>query len=393
MIIKSYKKQKRKSILIFIQLFISSLCLALGMGFFEINILHISDVKSIINTDIIYTSINLNTSFQDVSESERNNIKKFYDEIKADERIESIGTYDVGYISDENNRNRPNSMYKDVPVIIMDDAFWNILNDEEKAKIFKGKNNNELNMALGSNISRNIKLGEKVSIYNPSLSESYMSIQNNKIDNDTNFLSISSCGFITDDIISTRNAMFVLLPQYGETLYSDKYFIKLKEDVDSIKFLKDVDNIGNQHGLETHTHAINYEIKTYIEGNKIPMIASLTLSIILLILSSIGLVGVILSSILQRKKEFGIRYALGCTPNGLIKLIVGEIMVLFVISTLLGIVCSFIISLFIDNMKIGLLTMSFTTGIMLVFCLISSILPAKKISNINPITLINKGCD
>lgn len=393
MIIQSYKKQKRKSVLIFIQLFISSFCLALGIGFFEINMSHISKVKSMIGTDVIYTVINTKTSFQDIDENQRVNINKFYNDIKADERVMLIGTYDVGYVSAGVDSDRPNSIYKDRPVIIMDDSFFHILRDEEQRGIFKEQNNNEFTMALGSNISCVVKNGEKVYIHNPNSHKNYVVTANTKIDKNINFLSKSSSGYITNNIISTENTMFVLLPEYEKNTCNDKYFIKLKNGVECEEFINYVDNLGKRYGLENYTHDINNEVEKYIQRNKIPMIGSITLSGILLILSSIGLVGVILASILQRKKEFGIRYSLGCTPYELMKLIVGEIMILFVISTLLGLIVSYITSIFIDNMKIGLLTISFSSGIMFIFCLIASFIPAKRIINMNPISLINRGCD
>lgn len=393
MIIQSYKKQKRKSVLIFIQLFISSFCLSLGIGFFEINISHISEVKSIIDTDIIYTVINTKTSFQDIDENQRINIKKFYDEIKTDKRVMLVGTYDVGYITSGSNSNRPNSMFDDRPVVIMDNSFFNILKKEEQRAIFKEKNNDELNMALGSNISHMIKKGEKVNIHSPSLHKNYVVTANTKIDKNISFLSKSASGYTTNNTIPTENAMFLLLPQYEKIICNNKYFIKLKDGINSDEFIHDMEILGEKYGLENYTHDINYELQKYIQRNQIPMIASVTLSSILLILSSIGLIGVILSSILQRKKEFGIRYSLGCTPDGLMKLIVGEIMILFIISTLLGLIFSYIVSIFIDNMKIGLLTISLSSGIMFVFCLISSFIPAKRIINMDPISLINRGRD
>ena len=393
MIIQSYKKQKRKSILIFIQLFISSFCLAVGIGFFEMNISHISKVKSIIGTDILYTIINTTPPFRDLNESDNISIKKFYRDIKQDERVMSIGTYDVGYISSTNDLYRPNDLYRDKPVIIMDNSFFSMLCDKERMSIFKEENNIKLNMAFGNNISYILKKGEGVNVHIPTSNKNYNVTAVNMINKNSYFLSTSSRGYITNDINSTENMMFVLLPESEKPICSDKYFIKLRNDVDRERFIKDINDLGKKYGIESYTHDINYEINEYINGNMIPMIASITLSVILLILSSIGLVGVILSSILRRKKEFGIRYSLGCTPNELLKLIVGEIMLLFIMSTFLGITISYIVSLFIENMEIGLLSMICCSGIMFLFCFLSSIIPARKIIKMDPITLINRGCD
>ena len=393
MIIRSYKKQKGKNMLIFIQLFISSFCLAVGIGFFEINISHISKVKSIIGTDIIYTVINTTPPFRNVNESDNAYIKEFYKDIKKDGRVESIGTYDLGYISTKNNLDRPYNLYKDRQVIIMDNSFFNMLHN--KAEIYKveKENNMKLNMAFGNNISYLLKKEEELNVHVPTSNKNYSVIASAMVDKNIYFLSTSTRGCITENISSTENMMFVLLPKSEKPLCSDKYFIKLNNNVDSEKFIKDIDDLGKKYGLESYTHDIKYEIDKYINDNKIPMMATITLSIILLILSSIGLVGVILSSILRRKKEFGIRYSLGCTPNELLKLIVGEIMLLFIMSTFAGITFSYIISLFIDNMKIGLLTIILCSGTMFLFCFLSSVIPARKIIRMDPITLINEGRD
>lgn len=118
------------------------------------------------------------------------------------------------------------------------------------------------------------------------------------------------------------------------------------------------------------------------------MLFSLGFSIIILILCSFGIVAIVLSSILKRKIEFGIRYSIGASPKNIMTLIIGEILLMFILGDIIGTILTYVISINIDTVKIGCLTIFPTTLIMFIFSFLSSLIPAIKIINMEPIKLI-----
>jgi len=66
--------------------------------------------------------------------------------------------------------------------------------------------------------------------------------------------------------------------------------------------------------------------------------------VIILILSSFGIISTILFSILKRKREFGVRIAVGASKKDIAKMITGEIAALFIISQVLSILIALLIS-------------------------------------------------
>lgn len=393
MIIRSHIKQKSKSILILIQLFISSLCLSFGLGFFELNLSHITKVNSLFSMSTLYTYININGPVSNRSDDDNISIKQFFNSLKNDSRVSSIGSYDIGYIKSESSENRPDSSYNNAKVIVVDYSLLKILINSKQIGLTNDLQNSMLPVVVGNNLKYLLPIGKTKTIKLNSSGKEFSINVKDYIKKDTYFLPNSFGGYISHKISPTENMVILALPPDEQPLYREGIFIQLKPGSNEEQFKNDLSNLSIEYGLNSYVHSIGDEITEYVNRNKIPMMVSLFISLILLFLSSIGLIGVILSSIVKRKSEFGIRYSLGCTPLNLLKLVVGEILTLFVAGTFLGISCSLIISIFIPEMKIGLLTISVSSIIMFIFCLLSSLIPAIKIIKLEPIKLINMGSD
>ena len=393
MIIKSHIKQKNKSFLILIQLFFSSFCLSFGLGLLELNIAHIRDVNSLLQSNTLYTYINLDGSVVNRSTEEINSIKGFFNDLKNDDRVSNIGSYDVGYIESNSLPNKPDSVYDDVKVILVDNSLLNILVNSQQLGLTNSYEDSTFPLVVGDNLKNILPIGTQKNIKVNSNNKEYHTTVKNFIKNGTYFLPDSFGANISHKISSTEDMVILALPPHEEPLYREGIFIQLKPNSNEEQFKKDISDLSIKYGIGTYTHTIANELSEYIDRNKIPMVVSFFISLILLFLSSIGLIGVILSSIIRRKSEFGIRYSLGCTPINLLKLVVGEILMLFTVGTFLGITFSFIISLFIEEMKIGIISISISAIIMFIFCFLSSIIPAINIIKIEPIKLINIGSD
>jgi len=123
---------------------------------------------------------------------------------------------------------------------------------------------------------------------------------------------------------------------------------------------------------------VSYQMKYFFYG------------VIVLILSSFGIISTILFSILKRKKEFGIRIATGASKKHISKMIIGEIAALFLFSQLLSI----LIALFICNGSKSLILNWESIGICLLITLvlgIISIVPAFiRVFKMKPVELIHE---
>lgn len=371
------------------QLFIASFCLCFGLGMLEINISHIRNVKSLFSIDTLDMTMDLEASVRNLNENDKNNLKNFYKEIKNNSKVESCGSYDVGYITAEGS-DRPDSNYKNVEVFFIDADLMNIFMNSNKMKLVSPENN--LQVYVSKNIEKEIPLGSNKLLKTKNTNKTIPVTVNGIVD-DIYFLPDSISLKITDNIKKSNNMMIVSIPEDENIILGKKLFVKLKSYHEKEDFINEINMLSSQYKIKQNLYGVDEELKLYINRNKEPMIATIVASIIILFLSTIGLVGVIMCSILRRKSEFGIRYSLGATPGSIIKLINGEILFLFLLGNFMGIVFAKIISIFIEQMSIGLFSSLISTIIILIFCILSVTFPTIKMIKIQPINLINKECD
>lgn len=108
-----------------------------------------------------------------------------------------------------------------------------------------------------------------------------------------------------------------------------------------------------------------------------------------LILAAIGIYGVISYSIIQRTQEIGIRMALGAQTGDVLKLIVGQGMVLTLTGVGLGTVAALALNRFISSLVFGISTTDLTTlasvSVLLVaVAFIACYVPARRATHISP---------
>lgn len=133
-------------------------------------------------------------------------------------------------------------------------------------------------------------------------------------------------------------------------------------------------------------------IKQLYDENKDIIFYLTSYAIILTVLAVFGLIGVILSTLEKRKKEFGIKIALGANLFDIAEEIIGEIVIMFIIAVSMGIGLSKIVSPFISTYELGLAinlnTVIYSCFISLALIIFTSILPIIYILKAKPIKLI-----
>jgi putative ABC transport system permease protein len=108
-----------------------------------------------------------------------------------------------------------------------------------------------------------------------------------------------------------------------------------------------------------------------------------------LALAATGVYGVLQYSVIQRKREMGIRIAIGATSSDMIRLIVGQAVSLAAIGVTIGLVGALALTrviraLLFNTDPLDVLTFSASAAVLLLIALLSSYLPARRALQVDP---------
>jgi putative ABC transport system permease protein len=112
-----------------------------------------------------------------------------------------------------------------------------------------------------------------------------------------------------------------------------------------------------------------------------------------LLLSAVGIYGVMAYLVKQRTAEIGLRMAMGATSGHVLRLIVGGAMWMVLTGTLVGLAAAFGLTRFIGAMlfEVGamdLSTYATVTGILVLVAFVASFLPANQATKVDPLTTL-----
>jgi ABC-type antimicrobial peptide transport system permease subunit len=112
-------------------------------------------------------------------------------------------------------------------------------------------------------------------------------------------------------------------------------------------------------------------------------------SILALVLAAVGIYGVISYTVAQRAREIGVRLALGATPADVLRLVVGEGMMLCAIGAALGALCAAATGQVVSSLLFGVTpydgrTYALVLGLMGITSLAACCVPADRAARINP---------
>jgi putative ABC transport system permease protein len=114
-----------------------------------------------------------------------------------------------------------------------------------------------------------------------------------------------------------------------------------------------------------------------------------------LLLAMIGVYGVMSYTVAQHTREIGIRIALGAQRRSILKLVVGRGLVLIGAGVIIGVVASFGLTRFIENMLFGVtptdpLTFVIIVALLGVVALLACLVPAQRAMRVDPIVVLRQ---
>jgi len=112
-----------------------------------------------------------------------------------------------------------------------------------------------------------------------------------------------------------------------------------------------------------------------------------------LLLALIGVYGVMSYTVAQHTREIGIRMALGAQPRAILKLIVGRGLVLVSVGAAIGVLASFGLTRFMENMLFGVtptdpLTFAAIVALLGLVALLACLIPAQRAMRVDPIVVL-----
>jgi predicted permease len=143
-----------------------------------------------------------------------------------------------------------------------------------------------------------------------------------------------------------------------------------------------------------------YNVKTveeYVDGTiAIPRFNTVLLGIfagLAMVLTAVGLYGVIAYSVAQRTHEIGVRIALGAQPSDMMRLVVGEGLRLALVGVGLGLFGAFVLTRFLASMLFGVTSADPVSYVGVVFLLLGIVflacyIPARRAMHVDPMVAL-----
>jgi ABC-type antimicrobial peptide transport system permease subunit len=126
-----------------------------------------------------------------------------------------------------------------------------------------------------------------------------------------------------------------------------------------------------------------------LEGRRSPALLSLAFGAVALLLSAVGLYGVLAYLVTQRTKEIGIRLALGSSTRGIFELVIREGLALLAVGLVLGAIGAFALRRSLESQLFGVgaadpVVLGTVALVLAVVAILACAIPARRATRIDP---------
>jgi len=136
-------------------------------------------------------------------------------------------------------------------------------------------------------------------------------------------------------------------------------------------------------------------IDTALSGRRVPMLIAAAFGVVALLLSAVGIYGVLAFGVIERRRELGVRMALGGTTMAVFRLVLGDGIRIVVTGLAIGLVGSIVVGQVLTNQLFNVapmnpLVLALVTVVLSTVALIATAIPALRASRINPNVVLSK---
>lgn len=391
-------KNKFSSIIIVIQLTIAFLTFILGVILINDTVSKLMNFNKVFNEKATICVKQQSTAdIYNLDEESEKNLNGYYEKLSNDYNIAKFGISgfgkanyseltDLDFISGGKEKGFTNIIYMDI-------NFYKYFNNINLVKgrtfiedDFKINEDDIIPIIISKDLEEYIKFGE---IY----LEKYKVIG---VMTDNNNLYYNGNGTVYSGVTQKKNT--IIEPINYKDLSNKKQiaFAIMQETIITLKdeslvedyiykLNKDLSNISE---VPLEVNKIDVYKDEYINTIKGGIIATVSISFLLLTFSFFGIMGIILTSIIRRKKEFGIKLALGWTFKDICYQVISEIFLLSGVSFLFSNLGSIIFIYGDDNFRFNIYVYFIALIFTFIFSVIYTFIPISRIKSMNIVDLI-----
>jgi putative ABC transport system permease protein len=192
--------------------------------------------------------------------------------------------------------------------------------------------------------------------------------------------------------IETRPEMF--WPYYQLPVPFSTFVVRTSGDPEAMtsgvrRAMQDIDEALPLYNIKP----VNEVISESVAPRRFNMVLLSIFAGLALVLAAVGLYGVISYSVSQRTREIGIRMALGASHKSVLRLVVGQGMILALIGVGIGVIASFFLTKFMATLLFGVsatdpLTFVAISVLLTGVSIVASVIPARRAMKVDPMVAL-----